>query len=521
MPELDGPAFLALLEIGRQSGRLSYRQVNDWLGGDADPALIDALLARLEAEGIELHEDAPAEPALAPSDRLALGERERTEHAPRGDPALHRAFLDDVIACPEDDGPRLIYADWLDDQGEAARAEFIRVQCALARLDEDDPERDALLDRQRRAEAAGWWEPSPPGAIDFRRERGLPQDVGVRLDWLLENGEELFRSAPVRRLRLRGSRFDAPEQAERFAAMPLLARLEALDLGDTSLWDHHLGPILASPHLRGLVALGLADNPILPQGIALLAEADLPRLTWLDLDECGVTDEDVRALAAAPFAAGLRTLRLGQRDPEGAYLSDEAVRALADAPLAELRTLSLAGNRYTAAGVAALARSPNLFRLEALDTSAFVDWVGEFHPRRGLAEALAGSPLAGRLRDLDLTGQRLGVGGITALAEAPMPRLRRLTLDDNDLGDEGVRVLLRAGWAPGLRSLSLSDNCVGAAGVRALGEAVLPNLRELDLRRNAFGRDCGEALAASPQLGRLRRLSLADNGLDEADNDRG
>lgn len=44
------------------------------------------------------------------------------------------ALLAAVIADPADDAPRLVYADWLDDHGEEARAEFIRTQIALARL---------------------------------------------------------------------------------------------------------------------------------------------------------------------------------------------------------------------------------------------------------------------------------------------------------------------------------------------------------------------------------------------------
>src|SRR5579885_46194 len=39
------------------------------------------------------------------------------------------ALLVAVLAAPDDDAPRLIYADWLDEHGEPARAEFIRVQC--------------------------------------------------------------------------------------------------------------------------------------------------------------------------------------------------------------------------------------------------------------------------------------------------------------------------------------------------------------------------------------------------------
>lgn len=46
---------------------------------------------------------------------------------------LERAFLADIIAHPADDTPRLIYADWLTDQGQDIRAEFIRRQIALTR----------------------------------------------------------------------------------------------------------------------------------------------------------------------------------------------------------------------------------------------------------------------------------------------------------------------------------------------------------------------------------------------------
>jgi uncharacterized protein (TIGR02996 family) len=38
-----------------------------------------------------------------------------------------------VLADPEGDAPRLVYADWLEERGECARAELIRVQCELAR----------------------------------------------------------------------------------------------------------------------------------------------------------------------------------------------------------------------------------------------------------------------------------------------------------------------------------------------------------------------------------------------------
>jgi uncharacterized protein (TIGR02996 family) len=45
------------------------------------------------------------------------------------------ALLAAIRAAPDDDAPRLIYADWLEEHGQPGRAEFIRVQCELARND--------------------------------------------------------------------------------------------------------------------------------------------------------------------------------------------------------------------------------------------------------------------------------------------------------------------------------------------------------------------------------------------------
>ena len=45
----------------------------------------------------------------------------------------HDSLLRAVIDNPEDNAPRLVYADWLDEHGEPDHAELIRLQCALAR----------------------------------------------------------------------------------------------------------------------------------------------------------------------------------------------------------------------------------------------------------------------------------------------------------------------------------------------------------------------------------------------------
>src|SRR5215472_2671870 len=57
-------------------------------------------------------------------------------------------LLQAIIDEPDDDGLRLIYADWLEERGDP-RSEFIRVQVELARLPEYDPRRFELEEREQ------------------------------------------------------------------------------------------------------------------------------------------------------------------------------------------------------------------------------------------------------------------------------------------------------------------------------------------------------------------------------------
>ncbi|MDB5312473.1 MAG: hypothetical protein JWO38_6675 [Gemmataceae bacterium] len=63
------------------------------------------------------------------------------------------AFLAAIVAAPDDDTPRLVAADWLDEHGDGDRAAFIRVQVDLARLAAAglgaSPEADRLRAKER------------------------------------------------------------------------------------------------------------------------------------------------------------------------------------------------------------------------------------------------------------------------------------------------------------------------------------------------------------------------------------
>src|SRR5688572_20997900 len=87
------------------------------------------------------------------------------------------AFLADIIANPDDDGPRLVYADWLEDNGQPERAEFIRLQIELSRLPEHDGPRRAELEARERQllEEHGeeWTGPLPRAVTGRTFERGF------------------------------------------------------------------------------------------------------------------------------------------------------------------------------------------------------------------------------------------------------------------------------------------------------------------------------------------------------------
>src|SRR5262245_58911497 len=59
------------------------------------------------------------------------------------------SFLRAILEAPDDHAPRLVYADWLEERGHAGRAEFLRVECRLARLPVRDPRRAEMAARKQ------------------------------------------------------------------------------------------------------------------------------------------------------------------------------------------------------------------------------------------------------------------------------------------------------------------------------------------------------------------------------------
>jgi uncharacterized protein (TIGR02996 family) len=177
------------------------------------------------------------------------------------------AFLEAVIAVPEDDTPRLVYADFLDEQGQADRTEFIRVQCALARMPRDEPRREELAAREQALLAAHqkeWAGPLAGLAEKCEFQRGFAEAVTLAGEDFLEHAEALFATAPVRDATF-GSRWsDVPGTLARLAASPSVTRLEAVGLSFSNfcLNDTSLQALASLPPAPG--AARPADRHPLP-----------------------------------------------------------------------------------------------------------------------------------------------------------------------------------------------------------------------------------------------------------------
>jgi uncharacterized protein (TIGR02996 family) len=333
------------------------------------------------------------------------------------------AFLVDILEHPEDDTPRLVYADWLEDHGQEDRATFIRVQLDRARRGDDGATARTLRQQAEellRAHWDDWVRPlaavvgNEPGEVWLRGgyhpeslskfRRGFVSLLDMQASRFLDCATELFRLAPIRHLRLRHAGLVATD----LARCPLLGWLEMLEFIDyysDPIDARAMAHLAGSPHLSRLRLLGLWNNHLGDEGAMHLARAGwLSRVEILELGDNGLSHRGMSALAHTDVPFRPIRLRLGRNDP----------------------------------GVVGLT-------------------------------ALGNSPVAGRLASLALDNCRLGPPAAAALAGAGgLGALRFLDLDYNPLGDEGAAALARAGWMARLASLSVRGCGLSPAGEQLL-----------------------------------------------------
>jgi uncharacterized protein (TIGR02996 family) len=257
------------------------------------------------------------------------------------------AMLRAIAANPDDDTPRLIYADLLDELGgdaNTARARFIRLQIEThrhtyntfdARLAYDliapSEEDDTAMLEQKRAEAvqlanryqSQWLRELPTwcnpvfGLVGMTRAnlfvRGFVERVSARAKPFAFRTEELFDTNPIRALELQGG---STKLLPAVFSRAELARVRSLDFSWGGVPAELVAAISECPHLTAL--------------------------THLDLSKCSLSGSDVRVLAQSVQLSALRKICLG------GSLTASAVRLLAaSAKLGNLREIDLQACRWS------------------------------------------------------------------------------------------------------------------------------------------------------------------------------
>jgi uncharacterized protein (TIGR02996 family) len=434
-----------------------------------------------------------------------------------------RGFLEDIVAHPDDDTPRLIFADWLEEEGDGSRAEFIRVQIERARL----PKWDARQVRLRLREEAllaqhglKWrgelpsiagieWEEFRRGFVATATFASFPvfkekasacwaatpiEAVSIRWPRRDESSESIAPIPALRELSITDRLIDRRD-VDRLADLPLLSTLRALNMRHCNLGGEGFRRLVASPHLGNLVALRVPGNAIGNRAIrALFDAASLTSLTELDLAEAGSYG---------------RTRRYG-RYREDPVIEATDLAALASWPgLARLRALTLSGNNAQRRGLRALLSSPHVSGLKELTLRA------NGLDARAMKEFSSARPDL-HLDALDLGENLVGDIGPSDLALAPcLSDLKVLELDTCEIHLSGARWFANSSFLDSLRRLNVNNNSFGPEGLYRLLEKKPPFLHTLHMVDNDLGDEGAAHLAESPASATLLEVNLAHNDLHD------
>jgi uncharacterized protein (TIGR02996 family) len=124
---------------------------------------------------------------------------------------IRRAFLTDILANRDNDTPRLIYADWLDDNGEGERAEFIRLQVTSGKpiyvggevwMEPTDDKAADLLCLN-----VGGWTPCSTEEETYTEwswRRGFIESLSCRKEMWTASGPDIVMAHPIDHVRLTG-----------------------------------------------------------------------------------------------------------------------------------------------------------------------------------------------------------------------------------------------------------------------------------------------------------------------------
>ena len=251
---------------------------------------------------------------------------------PEREPAMNEraAFISAILDSPDDDTPRLVFADWLQEHGEEPRAEFIRAQIEAAKLPE---EKRATSKAGKRAEAlrakhgVAWCKAIGVDEYEGEYVRGFLTGLEAYPQRFAAQAAAILALEPAAfTLNLEAARDDDEDkqipmkEVEQLATNPHLRAVVKLESQSGYWGPKRFARLMRSPHLANLKVVTLFDDAIGVDGIRALVEAAAPfRLEELDLNggiqnrkkkETAVAVEAAKLIAGAPRFSGLKELTL-------------------------------------------------------------------------------------------------------------------------------------------------------------------------------------------------------------------
>jgi uncharacterized protein (TIGR02996 family) len=230
-------------------------------------------------------------------------------------------FLRSILARPEDDHPRLQYADWLVGCDNPL-GEFIRLQCGLAQAPLLD--RHVIGERREQQLLARYqrqWSSDLAASVEWCSfHRGFVEEVALTEESLIQHADELFRLAPILDVHL----ITCGDRLAFLPELPFLQHTIFLDLSAQPLGDEGVERLAETPMLGQVHGLNLGSCYLGDAGFdALMDSPDLGALRELYLNDNPITDDSVRRFVLLPLAEQLHFL-----DMRNTRVSEEARVAL-------------------------------------------------------------------------------------------------------------------------------------------------------------------------------------------------
>jgi uncharacterized protein (TIGR02996 family) len=472
-----------------------------------------------------------------------------------------------VLANPDDDLPRLVYADRLDELGDHPRAEFIRAQIHVANTNPwDEGHADALVKSKvlldRHEEAWGIKELTrdlmrskgvTPGVFN-PFVRGFPEITWANVETFSAAHRKALKKYPIRELVLvggerRGGAVEIINEirprtveflgsgwlvfAELSDGQPLPS-VRCMKFDDIPSYDRirsiaGRGPF-AFPNVEELHVAGMSDESRLSRCLALIRELRWPKLLALYLHG-EFTPRVQAALADAGWVGQLDTLSLEHSPSGDVDLADQPAGELTplfrSARTTALRSLSLDSFPWPPSVEQAFATS-TLGPLDHFEIDGWCDPPVSDYRALLASPALAGvkslalpgpdtSPTVveqlgrnGELRQLKWGTWELTPAAWAVLADSPAAlSLRRLHLERADVSEAVVKVLLAGPSWPNLAELACEyGKHDGRAVAKLIDHPHFARLTHLNVREGTRAADLWKALAKSKTVGRFHKLRL-------------